>query len=410
MKVTLGSQTRALKVKRVEDPAVRLPRVPFHTLTWLIPVLIAADLAALWIWATRPTRIYTDWLGLPGIPDESPIRRLLAWAHWESGPRTLSGCVYLFEAGELFFGAVFILALIILVMTLLPRRPASPFWRRMSAPFSVARFVAVRYRVRTALVAIAILGLYLGWEIHGWRTWRMRSFYLQRADSASERENQTRAQLQSKQQELAKLMKTDDSQLSELSAPNLGFYRSKAAHAADRRANRDRLNREIAYFSARIAAYAERRTKYENAAANPWAPVDPDQPIPEPQLEPDPLYVRGSRDFARALAACDELATTYPDLVEAHSTAAWIYATCRDPGFRDGKLAVASAKRACELTDWRDFWELSVLAAACAEAGDFAQAVKWQQTAARLTTDPGNSRICRERLALYAARTPYREK
>lgn len=389
---------------------MRLPRVRFNSWPWLILVLVAADLAALWIWATRPARIYTTWLGLGGLPDESPVRRLRAWARWENGPRTLSGCMYLFEAGELFFGAAFILALVLLVITLLARRSESPYWREMCAPFSIARVVAVRYRVRTALALIAILGLYLGWEIHGWRTWRLRNIYLQSAGSATIGENQNRALLQSKREQLAKLMETDDSQLPDISAPNLGFYRSKAAHVADRRANRDRLNREIAYVSARIAAYAERRKKEENAAANPWAPVEPGQPMPEPELEPDPLHVRGSRDYARALAACDELAIAYPDLVEAHSAAAWIHATCPDPNFRDGKLAVARAKRACGLTDWRDFGELSVLAAACAEAGDFAQAVKWQEKAAGLTTDPGNSRLCRERLALYMAGKPYRQK
>ncbi len=385
---------------------MKVPRVPFNFWTWLIAVLITADVAALWIWATRPSRIYTDWLGLVGLPDEAPIRRLLAWARWESGPRTLSGCVYLFETGELFFGAVFILALILLLVTLLARRSDNPFWRQMSAPIRLARVVAVRYRVRTALAAIALLGLYLGWEIHGWRTWRMRSLYLQRAGSATAGENQNRAQLQSTQKQLAKLMETDFSQLSELSAP--GFYRSKAAHAADRRANRDRLNREIAYFSARIDAYAERRTKSENAAANPWAPVEPDQPLPA--LEPDPLDVRFSRDYARALAACDELARTYPDLVDAHSSAAWLRATCPDARFRDGKLAVASAKRACELTDWRDIGELTVLAAACAEAGDFAQAVKWQQKVVGFATAPWYAQECRDRLALYMAGKPYRQK
>ena len=60
----------------------------------------------------------------------------------------------------------------------------------------------------------------------------------------------------------------------------------------------DRLNREIAYVSATIAAYAERRTKDENAAANRWAPIEPGQPMPA--LEPDPRHRRGSRDYARA--------------------------------------------------------------------------------------------------------------
>ena len=89
--------------------------------------------------------------------------------------------------------------------------------------------------------------------------------------------------------------------------------------------------------------------------------------------------------------------------------------TCRGPQCKSRPVesrdrAVASAKRACDLTDWRDFGELTILAAACAEAGDFAEAVRWQQKAAELTTDPGNSRLCRERLALYMSGTPYRQK
>jgi hypothetical protein len=400
------SGEKALLVERVEDPAVRLPRVPFKSWTWLIPGMIAADLAALWIWAIRPPRVYTHWLGLVGLPDEAPIRRLLAWARWENGPRTLSGCVYLFEAGELFFGAVLVLALFLLITMLLARRSETRLWRGMSAPIIVARVVAVRYRVRAALAAIAILGLYLGWEIHGWRTWWMRSFYLQRAGIATVRENGNRALLQSKREQLAKLMETDLSQLSELSAP--GFYRSKAAHAADRRVSRDRLNREIRYVSAAIAACAERRSKYERAAANPWGPVEPDKPVPAP--EPEPGDLMGSRDYTRALAACDALARIYPDLVDAHSRAAWLRATCPDSSFRDGKLAVASAKRACELTDWQDIGELSVLAAACAEAGDFAQAVKWQQKVVGLATAPWYSQVCRDRLALYMAGKPYRQE
>ena len=38
----------------------------------------------------------------------------------------------------------------------------------------------------------------------------------------------------------------------------------------------------------------------------------------------------------------------------AHGSRAWLWSTCPDAKYRDGKKAVASATRACELTDWND--------------------------------------------------------
>ena len=110
------------------------------------------------------------------------------------------------------------------------------------------------------------------------------------------------------------------------------------------------------------------------------------------------------------LAAYDELARAYPDLVEAHSASAWIRATCRDAQYRDGKLAVASATRACELTNWQDTGALGALAAACAEAGDFAAAVKWQQRAIAMDSGARNAVNLQARLDLYLAGKPYRRK
>jgi hypothetical protein len=314
----------------------------------------------------------------------------------------------LFDGGELFFAAVLLFPLLVLMlMALAARLPGSRLEFVLSAPVRAARALVVRFRVRSALAAIAILGLYLGWEIHAWRTWRLRSSYLQRAAESARWENENRSLLQSKQKRLASLIDDDRSPATELAAPEQGFYRSKAAYAAERQASRDRLTREISHLWAKIDAYAERARKYERAATSPWKMPEPDQPLSEPEFEAEHWLAR--REYSRALAAYDELARIYPDLVEGHSHAAWLRATCPDARYRDGKLAIRSATRACVLSDWRDAGELSILAAAFAEAGDFAQAVHWQQKAAQQTTDPRFIRFLQDRLALYMAGKPYRQ-
>ena len=99
-----------------------------------------------------------------------------------------------------------------------------------------------------------------------------------------------------------------------------------------------------------------------------------------------------------------------PSSVPAHNARAWLRATCPDPKYRDGKQAVESATRACELSTWKSPGELDTLAAAYAEAGDFDAAVKWEEEALKMHTDEEHRSGYRARLALYRARTPYREE
>ena len=110
-------------------------------------------------------------------------------------------------------------------------------------------------------------------------------------------------------------------------------------------------------------------------------------------------------DFDKALADANEAIRLEPSNPEAHNDGAWILATCPDVRYRDGKRAVASATRACELSDWKKANPLDTLAAACAEAGEFEAAVKWQQSALKLTTDAKDQEQGRGRLALYTARS-----
>jgi tetratricopeptide (TPR) repeat protein len=67
---------------------------------------------------------------------------------------------------------------------------------------------------------------------------------------------------------------------------------------------------------------------------------------------------------------------------------AWMLATSKDTRVRDGRRAVAIAKKACSLSDWKNAFSIDTLAAASATAGNFADAVKYQQLAiSRLDAD-----------------------
>jgi hypothetical protein len=88
---------------------------------------------------------------------------------------------------------------------------------------------------------------------------------------------------------------------------------------------------------------------------------------------------------------------------------AWLWATCPDARYRDGKRAVESATRACELSEWKDAVFIDSLAAANAEAGDFEAAVKWQSKANELYPAAEDKKQEEERLKLYREKKPYRE-
>ncbi len=117
------------------------------------------------------------------------------------------------------------------------------------------------------------------------------------------------------------------------------------------------------------------------------------------------------KDFARASSDFSEAVRCQPDSAEALNRLAWLLAVCPEAGKRDGKRAVEIARHACSLTKNESPFFLDTLAAALAESGDFAEAVKTQNQALELANkmDAESLKLAKHRLALYADRKPYRE-
>jgi tetratricopeptide (TPR) repeat protein len=116
-------------------------------------------------------------------------------------------------------------------------------------------------------------------------------------------------------------------------------------------------------------------------------------------------FAEARADFERVLQLARE---PQPALL---NDVAWFYATCPDRSGRDGKRAVDLAKKACELTQWKDAHVLDTLAAAYAEAGDFNQAVKWQTQALSSPDTPADERSgMQQRLGLYQKHQTYHQE
>lgn len=112
-------------------------------------------------------------------------------------------------------------------------------------------------------------------------------------------------------------------------------------------------------------------------------------------------------DNGRALADFKAAVKAAPKDLLAANELAWFLATCPEAKFRDGKLARAEATRVCEATGYQHEEFLDTLAAACAESGDFAAALKWVKKAAEL--DPQNEDFATH-TKLFQASKPLREE
>ena len=122
------------------------------------------------------------------------------------------------------------------------------------------------------------------------------------------------------------------------------------------------------------------------------------------------LYQTG--DHRQAVEQFRVVLLAKPNLTEPLNNLAWLLATCSDDAVRNGDEAVRHAERACQLTEFQQTTFISTLAAAYAEAGRYSEAITTVETAVRLQTANGETRLAainNQLLPLYRAGRPYRE-
>jgi hypothetical protein len=367
---------------------------------WTLGVLVVCVLLAVALWTVRPAPVLV-WFGAAGLGNETPISLLRDWADDYLTPRTALGFLALFPVGELVLIVGLVVTMVVLLILFRAEWPDHRTLQWSTTPIHPFRRL-LGLKVRTLLIVIAVIGVELGWEIGAWRNWQLREFYRTRAGDNAQHETWAKDSLRHVEAMRAAL------RASELG----GVGAIPEARAAERAYEHDRLGREYEYYSALVAYHGERKRVYEAAASDTSLPIPPAPPAPAQPFDPptrrEIISLLVQKKYASALAGYTELIEHYPDLVEAHERRAWILATCPDAKLRDGQPAVASATRAAELTDWKNSYVLSTLAAAYAEAGDFASAVHWEEEVQKQYNALGDrARYDHERLALYKAGKPY---
>ena len=121
------------------------------------------------------------------------------------------------------------------------------------------------------------------------------------------------------------------------------------------------------------------------------------------------------KEYDEAIGDLVEAIWLDPNFAPAYVLYASLLATCPEEKVRDGKRAIQMATKACELTGWTGSLELTALAAAFAEDGDFDEAQRYQRNAiTELLRGPLGDQFhlhkerFNQRLELYKQKKPYR--
>jgi tetratricopeptide (TPR) repeat protein len=118
-------------------------------------------------------------------------------------------------------------------------------------------------------------------------------------------------------------------------------------------------------------------------------------------------YSASLRDLDNVIALRPVRVETFSWVLERR---AWLHATCPEASFRNGRLALEDAKKACSMTKWKEAGPIDTLAAACAETGDFDSALRYEQQAMSAPDANEISRTLQGHRSLFKQHRPVRMK
>jgi len=117
------------------------------------------------------------------------------------------------------------------------------------------------------------------------------------------------------------------------------------------------------------------------------------------------------RNYSAARKELDHIVAIQPReqfYALAFNQRAWFRATCPDPSFRDARGAIDDAKKACNITNWREADPIDTLAVAYAATGDFDSAVRYVEKAMQAYDAGEITKILQQQLALFKEHRPIR--
>ena len=129
---------------------------------------------------------------------------------------------------------------------------------------------------------------------------------------------------------------------------------------------------------------------------------------PEPHLNLGTVLQKQGRD-ADALSEYEKAAELGPNMFQVWNNLAWVLASSRQIPLRNGTKAVEFARRADQLSGGSNLTVLITLAAAYAQAGDYAQATTAARHAASVAAAQGNDALAgqlRKQMELYETGQP----